>query len=141
MGEKSPTPAFAVGGRGEKAREYSFHAGDAGCSGIFLQQANATGKVAAMSIALLYQMKRTRLLRKLGNECVYCGRKSRLEFHHTRPRTWVAAKTNRMQRLRLYERDAANGAVVIACRRCNLRQGTPTETGQTGQDYIEDIPL
>jgi hypothetical protein len=74
-----------------------------------------------------YQFQRALLVALLGGKCNWCGTDDvdKLEFHHTRERTWVARKCNRWTRLKRYREEAAAGQCVIACRSCNAKMGPP----------------
>jgi 5-methylcytosine-specific restriction endonuclease McrA len=63
----------------------------------------------------------------MGCVCVYCGKKRKLQFHHTSPRRWTANRVNRLHRMKLYRKDWENGELVLACPTCNKAQGTPTD--------------
>lgn len=72
--------------------------------------------------------RRIALQRKLGGACGYCGvtmDEEALEFDHLVARTWRARDVARWTRQRLYERDAANGHLALACRSCNAGGGRP----------------
>ena len=68
---------------------------------------------------------RRKLIEQLGGKCLQCSAVEKLEFHHLRPRTWVAAQLNRWQRLAEYKREAARGEIVLLCKPCNQRAGKP----------------
>lgn len=79
--------------------------------------------------------RRAKLIAKLGGKCEVCGHTSSLEFHHITERTWIARKTSRWRRMVLYEREALNGEIVLACKWCNQSYGKPegdlTESGDS----------
>lgn len=58
----------------------------------------------------------------LGGVCRKCGAHERLEFHHTHGRTWIARAVAQWTRIRLYERDAAAGLLVLLCRTCHRQE-------------------
>lgn len=74
-----------------------------------------------------YKKRRLALIEKLGGKCVDCGTAALavLEFDHLTPRTWKANRTGRMERIRRYEREAADGEIELRCRECNNRKGKP----------------
>ncbi len=75
--------------------------------------------------------RRLSLIRALGGRCDSCDvtmDEEALEFDHLQPRTWKAREVNYWTRQKLYERDAANGHLGLACRRCNAGNGRPTPT-------------
>lgn len=58
--------------------------------------------------------------------CAVCGTTEELEFDHDEPRDWIANKTSRWQRLRLYIRDIKAGKVKhLLCRVHNAQKGRP----------------
>lgn len=69
--------------------------------------------------------ERRRLVKLLGGKCERCGLRRKLEFHHTRPRYWIASQLNRWQRLAEYKRDIARGHIELLCTWCNKRAGQP----------------
>lgn len=74
-----------------------------------------------------YATRRTLLILLMGSKCKYCSERCPwlLEFHHTKKRSWSAAKTSRNHRIRLYMQDYSNGMLVLACGRCNKKLGSP----------------
>lgn len=50
---------------------------------------------------------------------------SKLEFHHTEPREWVAANLSRWHRQVKYEEDWDNGVLELLCGTCNKKAGVP----------------
>lgn len=66
-----------------------------------------------------YRRLRRQLVLDMGGYCAYCTTRLGLEFHHTKPRTWIARKTSRLQRIRLYRRDWERGDLDLACGECN----------------------
>lgn len=74
-----------------------------------------------------YSVQRTLLILLMGSKCRYCPERRpwKLEFHHTRKAAWTPAKTSRHRRVRLYMRDWAAGVCVLACGKCNKKQGVP----------------
>lgn len=80
-----------------------------------------------------YTVQRTLLILLMGSKCGYCSERRpwRLEFHHTKRRTWNPAKTSRHQRIRLYMRDWSMGVCVLACGKCNKKAGQPALNGHT----------
>lgn len=71
------------------------------------------------------EAERARLIALLGGKCVRCGKKTKLEFHHTKPRTWVASSMNRWSRLAQYKRDIERGHIELLCNKCNCKAGKP----------------
>ena len=63
----------------------------------------------------------------MGNECMKCGQDFDLEFHHTVPRQWTAAKYASQRRQVIYERDYIAGELELLCSRCNKTAGKPTD--------------
>lgn len=80
----------------------------------------------------LYATKRTLLILLMGSKCKYCPERRpwKLEFHHTLKADWNPAKTSRLRRVKLYLKDYAAGICVLACGRCNKKQGTPPSTDE-----------
>lgn len=76
-----------------------------------------------------YRRERARLIAALGGKCVECGTTEELEFDHLKPRTWIANKTSRWQRLRNYIKDWKKGELCLRCRVCNAKGGTPARSG------------
>lgn len=78
-----------------------------------------------------YKRGRLALIVALGGKCVDCGEADpdELQFDHTGPRTWVANKTSRWQRLAHYRREAAAGEIELRCGDCNNRKGKPAAAG------------
>lgn len=67
----------------------------------------------------LYRRLRRQLVLDMGGFCAYCTTRLALEFHHTKPRTWIARKKSRLQRIRLYRLDWERGKLDLACCECN----------------------
>lgn len=78
-----------------------------------------------------YSVQRTLLILLMGSKCSYCTERRpwKLEFHHTRKCDWRPTNTSRHQRIRLYMRDWSNGVCVLACSKCNKKQGEPESDG------------
>lgn len=74
-----------------------------------------------------YAKARQKLIDELGGKCKRCGAKEKLEFHHTRPRTWAARNLSRWSRLAAYKRDIAAGVIDLLCKSCNSKAGEPTD--------------
>lgn len=73
-----------------------------------------------------YRRERAKWIAFLGGKCSVCGTTEELEFDHDEPRDWVANKTSRWQRLRLYIRDIKAGKVKrLLCRVHNAQKGRP----------------
>lgn len=74
-----------------------------------------------------YRINRLKLIYAMGGKCHYCGEDDPLllEFHHTKPRSWQAAKTSRIMRLVHCRREWERGEVVLACKCCNKKLGPP----------------
>src|SRR4051812_2967477 len=74
-----------------------------------------------------YNRGRLALIVLRGGECVDCGEAApdKPQFDHTGPRTWVANKTSRWQRLAHYRRETAAGEIELRCADCNNRKGKP----------------
>jgi hypothetical protein len=79
-------------------------------------RAKFTARVAELRAALVCA---------LGGRCVDCGTATRLEFDHTVPRTWSARRCSSWTRVRIYQREAAEGLLCLRCRTCNARKGKP----------------
>ena len=69
----------------------------------------------------------------MGSVCMYCGCRHgyrrgqrRLEFHHTRPRTWITRDVSTRDRMYRYIRDWKAGVLGLACPPCNKKYGRPT---------------
>ena len=73
------------------------------------------------------ESERARSIALLGGKCVRCGSKKKLEFHHTKTRTWIASAMNRWSRLAAYKRDIERGEIELLCKRCNQRAGKPKD--------------
>lgn len=81
-----------------------------------------------------YRADRKAFIAELGGRCVQCGRKTRLEFDHTRQRDWEPSRFSRWSRLLRYKRDHAAGrTIVLRCRWCNASKGKPEETEPSGE--------
>lgn len=77
-----------------------------------------------------YHTQRLLLILLMGSKCKFCSERRpwKLEFHHTKKsKNGNAAKTSRHQRIRWYTRDWSNGELVLACSRCNKKQGEPPD--------------
>lgn len=72
-----------------------------------------------------YFARRRFLIKILGGRCEECGVRHDLQFHHNIPRTWVARKFDCLSRMKLYLRDAAQGAIDLLCGECNRNSGKP----------------
>jgi 5-methylcytosine-specific restriction endonuclease McrA len=81
--------------------------------------------------------RRESLIRKLGGRCQRCGSTTKLEFHHTKPRTWTAAAVSRSVRIRLYEADYEKGIIELLCKKCNKAAGEPKE--DVPDDFVPDF--
>jgi hypothetical protein len=85
---------------------------------------------------------RARLIKALGSVCVGCGEDdpAKLEFHHTKPRTWTARDIGRDSRIRMYWADFDDDAIELRCGPCNKRAGRPREQSDDGEwkDEIDD---
>jgi len=101
------------------------------------------GKRTAGDRRVKYKKARRKLLWEMGHRCFRCGYKWRLEFHHLKSRTWVAAKTSRWVRLARYRREWKSGIVVLACRKCNKLIGRPKDAVTEWVDEIEcsEVPF
>jgi len=75
--------------------------------------------------------ERARLINSLGSCCLQCRATEKLEFHHTKPRGWIASQLSRWQRIAEYKRDIARGEIVLLCKSCNQRAGKPLQPGQS----------
>lgn len=75
----------------------------------------------------VYRQRRRLLVKEMGGECTYCGKKRKLEFHHTAPRRWRNCGTNRLRRLALCREEWLAGECVLACHKCNCGQGSPRD--------------
>lgn len=82
-----------------------------------------------------YAEGRARLIEEMGSKCVRCGETECLEFHHTQPRTWVAARVGRWTRLEHYRREWLEGVLVLLCGPCNKREGKPVPEGECSTDF------
>lgn len=81
--------------------------------------------------------RRAALIVKLGGRCRQCVATEKLEFHHTKPRTWTAAAVSRIVRIRLYETDYENGVIELLCKKCNRAAGEPKE--DVPDDFVPDF--
>jgi hypothetical protein len=74
-----------------------------------------------------YRELRAELIELLGGICPVCGcgNFDSLEFHHITPRTWKAARVDRLTRIKLYFRDAETGAIELRCCECHERGVIP----------------
>lgn len=74
-----------------------------------------------------YKRRRRILIAALGGRCRRCGETdpTKLEFHHTKPRTWEACSTSSWQRQTLYEKDFEAGVLELLCGYCNKLEGQP----------------
>lgn len=68
---------------------------------------------------------RSRLVEQLGGCCQQCGSTEKLQFHHLKPRTWIASQLSRWQRLAEYKREISRGEIELLCKPCNQRAGKP----------------
>lgn len=84
-----------------------------------------------------YACQRTLLILLMGSKCEYCQERRpwKLEFHHIKRSDWRPDKTSRHRRIKLYMRDWSLGICVLACGRCNKRNGEP-EREQGDEDAI-----
>lgn len=71
--------------------------------------------------------RRRILIAAMGGACENCGATECLEFHHTKPRDWIAAQLNRWQRQTRYEEDWEMGRLQLLCSDCNKRAGAPVD--------------
>lgn len=79
-----------------------------------------------------YVVQRTLLILMMGCKCAYCQERRpwKLEFHHlVKSRNGHAGRTSRTQRIRWYMRGWLDGELVLACGRCNKKQGEPPPRG------------
>lgn len=67
--------------------------------------------------------RRKALVNTLGSECVECGERENLHFDHPNGRTWEPRRLNGLQRMRMYERDHAEGNLRLLCNKCNGHDG------------------
>lgn len=72
-----------------------------------------------------YRAGRLSLIAAMGGACEQCGTTDDLQFHHTRPRTWIARNVNRWVRLANYKREHAAGLLLLLCGVCNRQAGEP----------------
>ena len=85
-----------------------------------------------------YHTQRLLLILLMGSKCKFCAERRpwKLEFHHTKKsKNGHGGKTSRHQRIRWYMRDWGNGELVLACGKCNKKQGEPPS------DNEEPIPF
>ena len=67
-----------------------------------------------------YQQRRKALIAKLGGCCVDCGKDyGPMEFDHLVERQWSNRQVGGLQRIRLYEREAARGEIALRCPECH----------------------
>lgn len=66
---------------------------------------------------------RLKLVKDLGGECVFCGKKKTLELDHINGRTWNARDKSRWMRLVIHRREARAGLLQVLCRKCNKKKG------------------
>ncbi|QDT30908.1 hypothetical protein Mal48_01820 [Thalassoglobus polymorphus] len=88
---------------------------------------------AKRSIKAGLRNRRAILVIAMGGECEFCGSANRLEFHHTEPRKWVAAKVNQSTRQKMYEKEFLSGKLALACSDCNKRLGKPVSDNTKGK--------
>jgi hypothetical protein len=67
----------------------------------------------------IYKSKRKALIAAMGGECVECGKKRKLEFHHPDGRDWNVRSMNQWRRIKKYEEEWAAGKIELLCRSCN----------------------
>lgn len=65
------------------------------------------------------------MVSEMGGRCSRCPATEKLEFHHTKPRTWAANRVGRWSRLKLYREDWLRGDIELLCSRCNKIAGKP----------------
>lgn len=87
-----------------------------------------------------YVVQRTLVILLMGCKCHYCPerRPEKLEFHHKFAPRWSPTKTSRCMRIRRYLRDWLDKELVLACGRCNKRQGAPPP--RKGE-HVEKLPF
>lgn len=78
---------------------------------------------------------RGRLIQKLGGKCAECGSIVDLEFDHLERREWKSKDLWSDQRVKRYEREAAEGKLQLLCGACNKAKGQP------GQDWDDEEPF
>lgn len=67
-----------------------------------------------------YAEKRAELIAALGGKCECCGGNEALSFDHIDGRDYELNKMNRLQRLRVIEREIKEGVGIrLLCDRCN----------------------
>lgn len=67
-----------------------------------------------------YHARRAALVASLGGACIDCGCHTLpLEFDHVVERTWSNRRVGGLQRIRLYEREALRGEIVLRCAPCH----------------------
>lgn len=69
-------------------------------------------------------MAREKLLTEMGGKCSHCNGTKELEFGHTKKRTWIPNKLNRLQRLKRYREDWMKGECQVECKTCNRSKRT-----------------
>jgi hypothetical protein len=67
----------------------------------------------------MYKRRRKALIAAMGGECVECGRKRKLEFHHPDGRDWSVRSMNQWRRIKKYEEEWAAGKIELLCKSCN----------------------
>ena len=75
-----------------------------------------------------YHTQRLLLILLMGSKCKYCQERRpwRLEFHHKEKSEYGSGgNTSRHQRIRWYMREWGKGILVLACSKCNKKQGEP----------------
>ena len=75
------------------------------------------------------QKMKADLIKFLGGKCRDCETEIDLQPHHIGPRDWRSNEVWSTTRLRRYQKEAAQGLVILLCGLCNRERGDPDGDG------------